>query len=131
MLLVKIILVWLVLVVCAILNGAIREKVLDRYFGEGIALPISGISLSTLVFLVTYVSIDFFIGLPAGQYFYMGLSWVLLTLAFEYGFGHYVQGKSWSELNGIFNVSHGNFFSLVLLVTAVAPLASALIKGHL
>lgn len=131
MLFLKIILVWLALVVCAVLNGTIREKVLNQYFDEAVSLPISGISLSALVLLVTYISIDIFAGQSTVQYFHIGLSWVFLTLAFEYGFGHYIQGKSWPELNEMFNVSRGNLFILVMLVTAMAPFAFALAKGHL
>ncbi len=127
----KVYLVWFALVINAILNGAIREKVFSKFMSERVSLPVSGILLSGLIFLVTYLSIELFDGLLSIQYLYVGLVWIVSTLAFEYGFGHYVQGKSWQKLNQIFNVKTGNLFILVMLVTVASPYLAAMAKGQL
>jgi hypothetical protein len=59
----------------------------------------------------------------------IGLFWVTLTLGFEYLFGHYVLGKSWTAINAVFNVSDGNLFIAALLSAGVAPWAVARAKG--
>lgn len=131
MLLVKILILWFALVIVAILNGGFRERVLDKHLDETAALCLSGLLLCALVFMITLVSIGLFKGEPVIVYFYIGICWVLLTLAFEYGFGHYVQGKPWTEINNNFDIAHGNLFLLVMIVTATSPYLSASVKGYL
>ena len=130
MMIIKLLFIWLVMVVCAILNGTLRDKVLSYYIGENIALAVSGVSLSLLVFLVSYIAIDRFSNKSTFVCICIGVFWLFLTLAFEYGFGHYVLDKPWSEINKVFEVQHGNFFVLVLLTTLFGPLLSARIKGY-
>lgn len=130
MIIIKLLSVWFVMVVCAILNGTLRDKVLNYYIGENVALAVSGIFLSFLVFLVLYVAIDHFSNKSIFVYICMGIFLLSLTLAFEYGFGHYVLGKSWSEINKVFEIKNGNFFVLVLLTTLFGPLLSARIKSY-
>ncbi|WP_052299072.1 hypothetical protein [Thermodesulfatator indicus] len=49
--------IWLVIVLIAIVNGIFREKVLTPLLGSDLALPISGISLAMLVFVVSFIFI--------------------------------------------------------------------------
>jgi hypothetical protein len=52
-----------------------------------------------------------------------GGSWLALTVAFEFGFGHYVEGNAWEELLAQYDVTRGNVWVLVPLWTAVGPAA--------
>ena len=61
----------------------------------------------------------------ARVYWCIGLLWVALTLAFEFLFGHYVAGKSWSEVCQVFNVARGNLFLVALIVAGLAPWLAA------
>ena len=126
---VKSIAVWLVIVIAAIFNGAIREKLLIPFIGSYISLPLSGITLSALVFIITYVAIPIFGNVKSGVYLLVGVFWILLTLAFEYLFGHYVMGTPWHEINQVFTLLNGNLFIIVLIVTALSPWAAARLRG--
>ena len=53
--------------------------------------------------------------------FKIGAYWVVLTIVFEFGFGHYVDGKSWTELLHNYNIADGQAWVLVLVWMAVAP----------
>jgi hypothetical protein len=121
--------VWLVLVLLAILNGIVRENVLLPQLGNAIALPLSGVSLSLLVLITAYVFIPVF-GRPGRSgYIGIGLFWLLLTLSFEFLFGHYIIGTSWQDLAQVFNIMQGNLFTLVLIVTVVSPWLAASTRG--
>ena len=50
-----------------------------------------------------------------------GGAWVVLTILFEFGFGHYVAGDSWSELLENYDVTEGELWVLVLLWIGVGP----------
>ena len=129
MVVVKAIGIWCLLVVCAILNGLFREKILNPYLGQDIALPISGIILSLLILAVAWLFISFFGARKPVDYWLIGGLWLGITLAFEFLFGHYVIGKSWEEILEVFDLTRGNLFLLVLLITATAPWLVAKIKG--
>lgn len=123
--------IWFVIAILAIGNGAIRESILVPHIGQSLALPVSAISLSIIVFVVTYLSFPFFGKNDSRAYFLIGLQWVLMTLIFEFMFGHYVMGKSWSSLVQVFNIMNGDLFIIVLAVSLISPLFVAKIKGAL
>jgi hypothetical protein len=54
---------------------------------------------------------------------------LVLTLAFEFGFGHWVAGKSWSDLLRDYNLLEGRVWPLVPVVTTVAPALAARVRG--
>ena len=37
------------------------------------------------------------------------------------GFGHFLRGRSWTELLGAYTFTHGNLWPLVLLALLLAP----------
>jgi len=121
--------IWLVIVIAAIINGAVREKLLIPLIGSDLSIPLSGITLSMLVFTITYFTIAFFGILKPRVYILIGLFWIVLTVAFEYLFGHYVMGKPWYEINQVFSLQEGNLMIIVLVITAVSPWVAANLKG--
>jgi len=122
--------IWFVIAFLAIANGLFRESFLVPNFGQSMALPVSGMLLSLIVFIVTYLSFPLFGKHNTAAYFLIGLQWVLMTLLFEVFFGHYMMGKSWSEILQLFNIMKGNLFSIVLIVSLFSPLLVAKIKGR-
>ena len=123
--------IWFVIAILAIGNGAIRESILVPHLGQSLALPVSGISLSIIVFIVAYLSFPFFGKHDSRAYFLIGFQWVSMTLIFEFMFGHYVIGKSWSSLVQVFNIMSGDLFIIVLAVSLISPLFVAKIKRAL
>ena len=124
-------LIWLAIAILAIGNGVLRESVLVPMLGQGLALPISGISLSIIVFIVTYFAFGFFGKQSFLTYFLIGLQWVFMTLIFEFVFGHYVAGKSWSTILQVFDTTKGDLFIFVLLMSLISPVLVAKIKSEL
>lgn len=117
----KVALVWFGISILAVVNGTLRQFVLVPHLGMGIALPLSGLILAFLILLVTYLTSGFLGVHTTSTYLLIGTQWVVMTLAFEFLFGHYVVGKSWPELLQGFNILKGDLFSLVVLVTFWAP----------
>ena len=124
----KIFAVWCLMALLAILNGLLRDKVLVKWLGDTIALPLSGIILSILVFTIVYFLIELFKTKSVWGYLLIGLSWVFMTIAFEYIFGHWVMGKTWGQIHRVFDPSQGDLLILVLLVTLLSPWLAAIMK---
>lgn len=53
----------------------------------------------------------------------IGLAWAGIAVGFELGIGHWVDGKSWSELLGAYDLAAGKSGGIVILFTAAAPVA--------
>lgn len=122
-------LIWLLIAVCAVINGVVRESLLTPSLGSDIALPISGITLSLIILVVTYLTFNFLQLTTRAQCLMVGAQWVAMTLLFEFCFGHYVTGKPWHEIFQVFNVMAGDLFLLVLLTCFSAPLLVSKMKA--
>jgi|GEM_PF-392212 len=95
---IKSIAAWLVILALAIANGALREAVLVPMLGKTGGLVLSGLLLSLFVLVVAFAFVRLNPGVTALQGILIGILWLCLTLAFEFGFGRWVQHKPWAEL---------------------------------
>jgi hypothetical protein len=120
---------WLAILVLAILNGALREKMLIPALGSFAGMIASGIILSVCICLVAFAAAPWYGPLLSDQWLLVGLFWLALTVAFEFGFGRFAQHKTWTELLDAYAFSGGNLWSLVLLVTFLSPWLAAKIRG--
>jgi hypothetical protein len=120
---------WVSLVPLAIVNGTIREGVLAPILGQRLALPLSGVSLSVLIFLFALMVALWLGASAAAHYVAAGTAWFLMTLLFEFLFGYYAMGKSCVQLLAAYNVVDGNLWVLVLISTAVSPYLGAKVRG--
>ena len=127
----KAIALWFLLAVLAILNGILREKALIPGFGASAGLKISGVTLSVVILLVSWLALPWYGPLPSFQYWLIGLVWLLMTVLFEFGFGHCIARKSWAELLDAYNVAKGNPWVAVLIATFFSPRLSARLRRYI
>jgi len=112
---------WIGLVILAILNGYARGKVYGQFMTE-----LSAHQLSTLIFVImigvyTYFITGVFSLRSSGQALFVGGIWLIMTITFEFIFGHYVMGHSWSKLFHDYNITQGRVWVVVLIWTLIAP----------
>jgi hypothetical protein len=112
---------WIGMVIFAVLNGALRAKTYGRLMNE-----LSAHQLSTLIGLIFFgLYIWFLTGVfqieTSRQAFAIGAIWFIMTIVFEFIFGHYVMRNPWHKLFHDYNLLKGRIWSLVLIWTAVAP----------
>lgn len=124
----KSILIWLLIIPFAILNGVLRESVLNSILGENVALPISGILLSLIIFLIAYFLLPKLKLNNVKTPCYIGLLWMALTIIFEFGIGA-LSGQDFQEMLLAYNPLSGNLWLLVLIVTGISPWLVLKIKG--
>lgn len=112
---------WLGLVVLAIINGVLREKSYGRIVSELTAHQISMVSAMLLFGVYVFWLTGFWPLASAGQALNIGILWLGLTVAFEFLFGHYIMGHTWSKLLHDYNLLKGRLWLLILIWTTVAP----------
>ncbi len=125
----KAIAIWALFPPLAIANGVARDWLLAPRLGPDLALPLSGIILSVLILVVTWLLIGRLGRLSRSQYACVGALWLGATLAFEWLFGHYVVGVSWGSLLASYDPRAGNLWLLVLVTTAAAPYIGARLRS--
>ena len=125
MLLLKAGAIWLLILVLAVLNGGLREALLLPALGKPAAPVLSGVLLSLCIVAVALIFVPRLGRLRTGEALRLGLFWLALTLAFEFGFGRWIQGRPWHELLEAYTFRDGNLWPLVLVVTFCAPLLAA------
>ena len=110
----KSLIIWICFIPAAILNGGLREYILAPAIGQKCALPASGIILSGLIFLITWLMYPRLIknSTRKGKWL-TGIVWMLLTVIFEFATG-LSGGNSISELLAAYNPLTGNLWLLVL-----------------
>ncbi|MCW5635137.1 MAG: hypothetical protein KIT17_17510 [Rubrivivax sp.] len=112
---------WLVILVLAIANGALREAVLVPRLGLLAGTVTSGVLLIAAVFAVAFALVAWRRPLGGAQAWWIGVGWLAATLVFEFGFGRFVQGKPWPELLAAYTFKDGNLWPLVLVAVLLAP----------
>lgn len=117
----KYILAWFPMILIAIANGLFREKFLTNHFKELQAHQISTASMIVLFGFYVWILFKIWFPISTNQTFYIGLIWLLLTVCFEFLFGHYVAGQSWNKLLLDYNFLQGRLWVLVLIWVTFAP----------
>jgi len=123
--------VWLCLMAIAIGNGVAREALLVPRLGAAAAHVVSTLLLGLFILAVAYVAIPWLAPESLGRAVVIGSLWLVLTLAFEFGFGHWVAGKSWHELFQDYDLLEGRVWAFIPVVTALAPAFAAKVRGVL
>ena len=122
MLFVKAFGVWLILLVAAFINGAVRELLIAPRLGEHGGHIISVIMLSGAILGIVYVFVKVLEPRPSSTLLLIGLFWLVLSLLFEFGFFHYVMHEPWSKLLSDYNIFRGRLLIVVWLTTLFSPL---------
>ena len=112
---------WVAFMVTGIVNGIFRVSVLEASMREHFAHLVSTAILCAALFVEISVFLDIVGDYSRGWLIALGLMWTLLTMAFEFGFGHYIARQSWPTLLENYNVLRGRVWPAVLLVVLLTP----------
>jgi hypothetical protein len=112
---------WLVLVILGISNGVIREKTYGRYLTELQAHQLSTVTGIIAMTVAVWLLALFIRPRSLEMAIIIGVIWLSLTVAFEFGFGHLVAGHSWERLLADYNLFRGRLWSLLLLWILFLP----------
>jgi hypothetical protein len=119
-------LMWLLFAVLAVGLGALRVTLLEPLVGEPVAHVLGTLAgcalfLALIFRFVRWTDQRFPVARAKPRLVALGLFWTILTIAFEFGFGHYVMGHSWARLLADYNLLAGRLWVLVLLTLYAGP----------
>jgi hypothetical protein len=115
-------LLWLGLAVLGVINGVLRNALYADLCGELAAHQLSTLILMILLTGYTWVFSLIWKPQSARQAFIIGVIWLVLTVAFEFIFGHYYVGHPWPSLFYDYNLLAGRIWILLLIWALFVPL---------
>jgi hypothetical protein len=121
--------IWLLLIVAETLHGVARAIVLVPYFGDFRSRQL-GVITGSLLIVVLVCLFDRWLGARTiAARLLVGFIWLLLTLLFEFGLGHFIFGYSFERLAEDYNLLEGGLLPLGLVVLLFSPLIAAKLRG--
>lgn len=112
------ILIWILIIPIAILNGGLREYVLVKL--GNLSLPLSGIILSLCIFVVAYLLVPKIKNCTKKDYIIFGVMWFILTNLFDL-IAYINAGVGFAGLVQSYNILTGNTWLLVVLTALFSP----------
>lgn len=119
------------LMLLAIFNEVVREAVLLRLLSVTKAHIAGTVTRCALIAAVAWAFIPWIGPRSALDALLVGMLWVALTVALEFGIGHFDENKPWSEILADYNLLAGRVAAFVLLTLLVAPYLAALARDLL
>lgn len=113
------ILIWIMIIPIAILNGGFREYILVNI--GGLARPLSGIILSVCIFIVAYFLVPKIKNCVKRDYIIFGVIWFILTNLFDLVL-YIKDGGGFADLLQSYNILTGNTWLIVVLTALLAPI---------
>lgn len=123
-------LVWLLLLVLAFVNGAIREVFMKRFWNEATSQTLSvltGCCLMTVGvgFVWKWLEVK-----TTQNALAVGLYWGLLTFLFEsFILNRWMGGLSWYQIWDTYNLAAGHLWPIVLVWVSLLPILFLRIRG--
>lgn len=114
-------LAWLPMVLIAIANGVTRDLGYGPSLGELRAHQVSTLTAMALFGLYIWFALRRLRPASMRDAWMGGALWLVMTVAFEFLFGHYVAGKPWPQLLENYNLAAGHWWPLILVWVCVAP----------
>jgi hypothetical protein len=121
---------WLVLLAVMMVNGTFRVLVVQPRLGEDAARQAACVTGIVLILGTTALLRPWLGPIGAGGLVAVGVSWLVLTVAFEFLFGHYVARMSFASLAAEYDVARGRLWPLVLVTVLVAPWIASRFHGE-
>ena len=117
--------VWIILIAIEFIHGVLRAMFLVPVVGDFRSRQIGVFTGSVLILAVTYMLVTWLRTTETKALIGVGALWVMLTVAFELGFGHYAFGRSWMDLASDYDIRRGGFLLIGMAVMMLAPLIAA------
>jgi hypothetical protein len=121
--------IWLVLICAEILHGIARGIFLVPQVGEFRSNQIGVFTGSIIILVIALAFVRWIGAYQTTGLLAVGLLWLVLTLAFEVGFGRFVVGASWERLAADYNVLEGGLLPFGMIVLLLAPLIAGKVRG--
>ena len=116
--------VWLLMMAIETIHGVLRNRFLVPIIGDVGSRQIGVLIGSVLILGVAIITIGWIHPDSERSLLTIGVLWLVLTLAFEFGLGRAL-GRPWDNLLADYDLSRGGLLSIGMVVLALSPWIAA------
>jgi len=113
---------WFILMIIAILNGMLREMTYKKWMREIRAHQLSTFTGMGLIGIVVWKLNQYIPITSSNEALQIGVIWLVMTILFEFIFGHYVMNRSWEFLFRDYRIDKGRVWGLLLIWVLLSPI---------
>jgi hypothetical protein len=113
---------WLPLPIIGTLNGVLRGFLLNLIFQDFVARQFSSLLMIIWIFIYTAFIYKKLNVQKSVHAWFAGITWLLLTVAFEFILGYFILGSSLESMLADYNLFAGRFWLLVLISILLGPI---------
>jgi hypothetical protein len=114
---------WFVFALIAVAGGIVRVTILEPRLGSYPANVVETLALVVVLLVLIWIAVPWLLPeLRTTDLIKLGAFWFGLTVAFEFLFGHYVDGATWDALLANYDITAGRLWILVLLSMGLGPI---------
>ncbi len=119
----RVFITWIAMLLVSVANGTVRDLgyAPHLHLSELAAHQISTVTELVLLWAVMAAHFHWHPPRSRSQAWGIGGVWMLMTVAFEFLFFHYVGHRPWSELLAAYDLSRGRLWALVPLWLLLGP----------
>jgi len=116
---------WFLLMMAVTLQGLWRTKVLAEWIGDAASRDVGVYTGSLLLLLITFACIGWISARDNRTLLFVGLTWVILTIAYTFALGAFVFHVPWTDIASEFDAFHGRLLPIGLVALMFAPFLAA------
>jgi hypothetical protein len=121
-------LIWLLIILLETLLGTVRTLFVEPQLGALKSRQLAIVPSLVMIFIVTWFCLSW-IGAPdTRQLVAVGVVWVTLTVGFEILIGRLVMRRDWKHVLAEYDVFHGGYMAVALLLMGLMPLIVAKLR---
>lgn len=113
---------WPAMMLLAVGNGVLREATYGPFMSELYAHQLSTVLAMLLLGAAVFMLSKYVLPASNAQAIIIGLIWLGFTLCFEFLFGRYVAGHSWTRLLQDYDLFSGRLWIILLAWVTILPL---------
>ncbi len=114
-------LAWFGMMIAAVVNGGMRDRLYKTHVGERTAHQISTVIFLCALTVYFRMLTSVWRIASSEQAWMIGVMWLVMTLAFEFGLGRLILGKPWSAMFHDYNVLAGRVWVLIPMWVFIGP----------
>lgn len=122
--------VWIVIIFAETVHGILRTMFLDPLIGGFRARQIGVFVGCVIIGTIAYLSIRWIGAFGVGKLLLVGVTWVILTLGFEFTIIAPLAGLSRERVFEDYDIARGGLMPIGLLFMAAAPYLAARFRGN-
>jgi hypothetical protein len=116
---------WLLIMGAEFIHGVARATFLAPYVGDFRSRQIGVFTGSLLILLIASLTVRRIRADRTSLQMVAGSIWLVLTVAFELSFGHFILGLPWDRLAADYDIPRGGLLPFGLIWLTLSPLAAA------